>query len=347
MKLLILGGTRFLGRHLVMAGLARSHEITLFNRGKHPSLTSVETIFGDRHSDLAKLQGRRWDAVVDTSGFLPRAVRAAAEVLFPSVDRYIFISSVSAYADVSVSGIDETAPLATLTSDQLAEANQVDSSSASAITLGKMYGGLKALCELAAESVLPNRVLIIRPGLIIGPHDYTDRFTYWVMRVARGGEVLAPGRPGRFVQLLDVRDLAEWVVTMIERQATGIYNANGLPNNLTMEGLLKECKMASDSDASFTWVSDDLLLQERVAPWSELPLWMPEEAAPHFKGFMFINCEKAVAAGLSFRHLSETIRDTLTWRETNLLNEELKAGLDRDKEQRLLRKWPPSATTPS
>jgi 2'-hydroxyisoflavone reductase len=345
MKLLILGGTRFVGRHLVAAALARNHEITLFNRGRHPlaAFTNVETIYGDRNSDLAKLQGRRWDAVVDTCGYLPRTVRASAEVLSHSVDLYVFISSLSAYADFSVCNIDETAPLATLTSEQLEKANELDSSGqASGVTYGEMYGGLKALCEQAAEEALPNRVLIIRPGLIVGPFDYTDRFTYWVQRVARGnevGEVLAPGRPDRYVQLIDVRDLAEWTVRMIEGKERGVYNANGLPNNLTMEGLLEECKMVSNSDASFTWVSDNFLLQEKVAPWSEIPFWMREEGAPHSKGFMFVSCKKAVAAGLSFRPLNETIRDTLASSETNCLNEKLKAGLEPDKEQRLLRKW--------
>ncbi|MGI9166837.1 MAG: NAD-dependent epimerase/dehydratase family protein [Pyrinomonadaceae bacterium] len=346
MKLLILGGTRFVGRHLVAAALARGHGITLFNRGrhrgKHPSaaLTSVETIYGDRNSDLAKLQGRSWNAVVDACGYLPRTVRASVEILSHSVDRYIFISSLSVYADVSVVGIDETAPIATLTSDQLDQANEIDSAGqTSAVTYGKMYGGLKALCEQAAEEVLPNRVLIIRPGLIIGPFDYTDRFTYWVVRVARGGEVLAPGRPERHVQFIDVRDLAEWTVRMIERKETGVYNVNSLPNNMTMERVLEECKMVSASNASVTWVDDNFLLQEKVAPWSEMPLWMPEEGAPHLKGFMFINCNKAVGSGLSFRHLNVTIKDTLTWHETNRLNEELEAGIDPDKEQRLLRKW--------
>ncbi|MDT4898961.1 MAG: hypothetical protein QOH25_4038 [Acidobacteriota bacterium] len=342
MKLLILGGTRFVGRHLVTAALARNHEITLFNRGKHPSaaLTNVETIYGDRNSDLARLQGRRWDAVVDTCGYLPRTVRASAEILSQSVDHYVFISSLSVYADFSVFGIDETAPLATLTSEQLEKANEIDSSGqASAVTYGAMYGGLKALCEQAAEEVLPNRLLIIRPGLIIGSDDYTDRFTYWVERVARGGEVLAPGRPRRYVQFIDVRDLAEWTVRMIEGKETGVYNANGLPHTLTMERVLEECKTVSDSDASLTWVSEDFLLQEKIAAWSEMPLWMPEEGAPHVKGFMLINCNKAVGAGLSFRPLNDTIRDILTWRETNRLNEELKAGIDVDKEQRLLRKW--------
>ena len=345
MKLLILGGTRFVGRHLVTAALARNHEITLFNRGQHPSatLTSVETIYGDRHSNLAKLQGRRWNAVVDTCGYLPRTVRASAEVLSHSVDAYVFISSLSVYADFSVVGIDETAALAALTSEQLEEANAINSlGQASAVTYGKMCGGLKALCEQAAEEVLPNRVLIIRPGLIVGSYDYSDRFTYWVVRIAHGneaGEVLAPGRPDCCVQLIDVRDLAEWTVRMIERKGSGVYNASGLPNHLTMESVLAECKIASDSDASFTWVSDSFLMQEKIAPLTEMPLWLPEEAAPHLKGFMLVNCDKAVRAGLSFRDLNDTIRDTLTWYETNRVDEQLKAGIDTDKEQGLLRKW--------
>jgi 2'-hydroxyisoflavone reductase len=260
--------------------------------------------------------------------------------LSASVDHYVFISSLSVYADVSVFGVDETAPIATLTSEQLEKANALDlSGQVSAVTYGKMYGGLKALCEQAAEEVLPNRVLVIRPGLIVGSYDYTNRFTYWVVRVARGGEVLAPGRPDRFVQFIDVRDLAEWTVRMIERKETGVYNANCLPKDLTMERVLEECKMVSDADAFLTWVSDNFLLQEKVAPWSEMPFWMPEEGAPHLKGFMFINCNKAVGAGLSFRPLNDTIRDVLTWRETDCLNEELKAGIDPDKEQRLLHKW--------
>jgi nucleoside-diphosphate-sugar epimerase len=341
MRLLIIGGTRFVGRHLVDAALTRDHEITLFNRGNHPSsLSGVETIHGDRNSDLAKLKGRVWDAVFDTCGYLPRAVRASAEILADSVDRYIFISSLSVYADVSVPGIDETAPLARLTNEQLEEANEIDSSGqTSAVTYGKMYGGLKALCEQAAEEVFSNRMLTIRPGLIVGPHDYTDRFTYWVVRVARGGQVLAGGRPDRYVQFIDVRDLTEWIVRMIENKATGIFNANGLPNNLTMESVLEECKVVSKSNASFTWATEKFLLEEKVAPWSEIPLWLPEEAAPHLRGFLAINCDKAVGAGLGFRRLSDTIKDTLMWWKAECLNEGLKAGIDFDREQTLLRKW--------
>ena len=337
MNLLIIGGTRFLGRHLVTAALARDHEVTLFNRGLHSSESEVETIHGDRHSDLAKLQGRRWDAVVDTCGMLPRSVRAAAEVLSDSVDRYVFISSQNVYADVSVPGVDEAFPLRALTTAELAEANAIDT--AGQPSYGAMYGGLKALCEQAVEEVMPGRVLTIRPGLIVGPHDYTDRFTYWVVRVARGGEVMAPGRPDRFVQFIDVRDLAEWTVRIIERRAAGIYNANGPTNDVTMRSVLEQCKLVSNSDASFTWVSEDFLLQENVSAWTEMPLWLPEEAAPHLKGFMFINCDKAVEAGLRHRSLTDTVRDTFSWYQASRANDKLEAGIHAEKEQALLRKW--------
>jgi 2'-hydroxyisoflavone reductase len=337
MKLLILGGTRFVGRHVVTAARARRHEVTVFSRGNYSSEElGAESIRGDRHTELHKLQGRQWDAVVDTSGHLPRAVRAAAEVLADKVARYVFISSQNAYRDVSVPGIDETYPLRTLSSEQLDHANAIDASGQP--SYGELYGGLKALCEQAADDTMPGRVLILRPGLIVGPYDYTDRFTYWPVRVARGGEVLAPGHPDRFIQFIDVRDLAEWIVGMIERKATGAYNTHGIPNTLTMQGLLDECKSVTGSDAQFTWATEDFLLHEKVAAWSELPLWLPEEAAPHLKGFMFINPAKAIAAGLTFRPLSQTITDTLTWYETNR-GDELKAGLDFYKERALLYKW--------
>jgi 2'-hydroxyisoflavone reductase len=341
MKLLIIGGTRFLGYHLVEAALARGHEITLFNRGKHslPDAKNVETIVGDRKLDLSKLGVRRWDAVIDTCGYLPRVVKASAEFLSDSVERYVFISSLSVYDDVSVAGLDETAAVKTLSDEQLEQAYAIDSSGeTSAVTYAKLYGGLKALCEKAAETAFPNRVLTIRPGLIVGPHDYTDRFTYWVDRVARGGEVLAPGRPDAYLQFVDVRDLAEWIVRMVEQEKTGIYNANCLPGTHTMENVLQECKVVSASDASFTWVSDDFLLQEQVTPWSEVPLWMPEETT-HLKGFMFINCDKAIAAGLRFRTLVDTIQATLDWHKMTGRRGVVKAGLDSEKEQRLLDKW--------
>ena len=336
MKLLIIGGTRFLGRHLVTAALARDHDVTLFNRGNFPIQEDLETIEGDRHTELHKLDGRRWDAVVDTCGHLPRAVRAAAEALAQSVNRYVFVSSQNAYADVSVPDIAENYPLASLTDEQLNEANAIETTGQP--SYGRLYGGLKALCEQAAEEVMPKRVLVLRPGLIVGPYDYSDRFTYWVVRVAAGGEVLAPGRPERFVQFIDARDLAEWTIEMIERNAAGAYNTHGVPNTLTMQGLLDECKNVSQSDALFTWASEEFLLEQQVAAWSDMPLWLPEEAAPHLRGFMFISPRKAIAEGLRFRPVSETIGDTLVWYQTNHLNEPLKAGLNSDKERALLNK---------
>jgi 2'-hydroxyisoflavone reductase len=340
MNILIMGGTRFLGHHLVTAALARHHQVTLFNRGTHPPPANVETIHGDRNTDLDKLQGRCWDAVIDTCGFLPPAVKASAGALSGFVDRYVYISSLSVYADVSVPDVDETAPLTTLTDEQLQAAIAIDASGqVSAKTYGDLYGGLKAFCEQAAEAAMPHRVLTLRPGLIVGAHDYTDRLTYWVMRVAQGGEVLAPGYPQRYVQLIDVRDLAEWTVRMIECQAVGIYNANGMSQQLTMERVLEDCKLVSNSDASFTWVSDEFLAQEQVTPWSEVPLWIPEQEAPELKGFMQFNCNKAFAAGLRLRPLKDTIADILTWRKTESLSEPLQAGLQFDKEQALLHQW--------
>ena len=338
MKLLIIGGTRFLGRHLVTAALARNHDVTLFNRGNYLTQTPavVETIAGDRHTELYKLKGRRWDAVVDTCGHLPHAVRAAAEVLADSVNRYVFVSSQNAYANVSVPDIAEDYPLGTLTDEQLNQAYAIDTKGQP--SYGPLYGGLKALCERAAEEVMPGRVLILRPGLIVGPYDYTDRFTYWVVRVASAGDVLAPGRPERFIQFIDARDLAEWTIQMIERNAAGAYNTHGRPNTLTMQGLLDECKQVSNSDAHFVWASEEFLLEQQVAAWSEMPLWLPEEAAPHLKGFMFISPRKAIAEGLEFRPLRDTISDTLSWFRTSQPDEPLKAGLNSDKERALLAK---------
>jgi 2'-hydroxyisoflavone reductase len=338
MRVLILGGTRFLGRHLVDAALARGHKVTIFNRGHYPShRKEVELVVGDRNSDLGRLKGRSWDAVVDTCGYLPRAVQASANVLSSLVDRYVFISSISVYADFKEIGKDETAPVGTLTAEQLAEANAIDTSGKSSGTsYGKLYGPLKALCEQAVEAVMPNRGLVIRPGLIVGPYDYTDRFTYWVLRVARGGEVLSPGRPDRYLQFIDVRDLADWTVKMVEDRQTGVYNATGVPTTVTMHLLLEECKAVTRSDATFTWVDEKFLLAENVAAWSEMPLWMPEEAAPDFKGFMFVNCDKAFDVGLTTRPLSLTIRDTLNWWTANRATEEPIAGIDGQKERSLL-----------
>ena len=339
MKILIIGGTKFLGRHLIKAAQAKNHEVTLFNRGKnsHEQFTNVEQIHGDRNFDLDKLGNQTWDAVIDTCGYLPQSVKASAEFLKDSVGQYVFISSVSAYADFSQPNFDEDASLAKLTAEQEKKFAEIDpKGEINGIVLGEMYGALKVLCEKEAEQAMPNRTLIIRPGLIVGEYDWTDRFSYWVMRVAKGGEILAPGNPHRFIQFIDGQDLAEWAIRVVENKAAGIFNVTGKPLELTFGKFLDEIKSATKSDAEFTWVSEEFLTAENVAPWSELPLYL-SESDESFKGFLSANVDKALARGLSFQPISETILKTLNWRKT--IETELKAGIPVEREQELLQKW--------
>jgi len=341
MKILLIGGPKFLGRHLTAAALAAGHAVTHFNRGNYSAIDfpGVETIHGNRYRNLDKLSGRSWDAVIDTCGYLPQNVKATAETLANSVGRYVFISSISAYSDFSKIDLDETTPLAVLTGEQQKRVDAIDlSGEVTAGTLQEMYGALKAGCELAVETAMPGRAVIVRPGLIVGPFDTTDRFTYWVTRIARGGEVLAPGAPERFVQLIDARDLSEWVVELIEHNKTGIYNANGKPFELTMENMLAEIREASGSSASFTWADEKFLTEENVRPWGEMPLYLPESDEGS-QGFLSVNVAKAIAAGLKSRPLKETIRDTLDWAGENLAGKTLKAGITAEREAQLLEKW--------
>ena len=336
MRILIIGGTIFLGRHLIEAALAREHQITIFNRGQHnPDLyPEVEKLRGDRSCDLTALDGRRWDAVIDTCGYLPGIVRKSAELLATAAEHYTFISSCSVYADFDLAGTDETSPVKTITAEQLSEAEKIDTGErATAISYGEMYGALKALCERAAEESMPGRVLNIRAGLIVGPHDYSDRFTYWVHRVAQGGEVLAPGRPRRRVRVIDVRDLAEWVIRMAENRQPGTYNATGAEDGLTMERLLEECRSTGGSDATFVWASEKFLLEQGVGAWGEMPLWIPEE----YNGIFLVNNDKAIAAGLTFRPLSDTIKDTLIWNAAHSSDAEWRAGLKLERERELIK----------
>ncbi|HEX8847264.1 MAG TPA: NAD-dependent epimerase/dehydratase family protein [Pyrinomonadaceae bacterium] len=335
MKILLLGGTIFLGRHLIEAALEREHEVTIFNRGQHGAdlYPEIEKLRGDRRLDLTALKGRRWDTVIDTCGYLPGEVRKAAELLSEAVEHYTFISSCSVYANFDLAGTDENDPVSTITSERLGEAEQIDPGErAMALTYGEMYGALKALCEQAAAEEMRGRALSVRAGLIVGPHDYSDRFTYWVHRVAQGGEVLAPGRPSRRVRVIDVRDLAEWIIGMAERRSGGIYNATGAEDDLTMGRLLDECRAVSDSDATFVWASEQFLLEQKVGAWGEMPLWIPEEA----NGIFAVNNDKAIAAGLTFRPLSETIRATLAWDATRPSNADWRAGLKPERERELL-----------
>jgi 2'-hydroxyisoflavone reductase len=331
MQLLILGGTVFLGRHIVEAALDRGHTVTLFNRGEsNPDLyPDVEQLRGDRDANLPALEGRRWDAVIDTCGFVPRVVQASAEWLADATDYYTFISSLSVYSDLERSGIDESGPITTLPPEVVAGLTDYRYSD-------EHYGPLKALCEAAAERAMPGRVLVVRPGLIVGPHDPTDRFTYWLHRIARGGAVLAPGDPAAAVRFIDVRDLAIWLVQMVETHQTGTFNANGPTESLTLGQLFSECRRVSGSDAHCVWVDESFLLAAGVTPWRELPLWIPDPAE---KGFWHFNYRKAILAGLISRPLTETIHDTLVWESGRPAPRQWRAGLTPEREQQLLEAW--------
>jgi 2'-hydroxyisoflavone reductase len=324
MRILMIGGTRFLGRHLVESALARGHEVTLFNRGKtNPDLfPHLETILGDREKDINKLEGRIWDAVIDVAGYLPRIVRLSAEMLKSNVGRYVFISSISVYDNFKKIGINEADPVGKLQDETVEEVN------------GETYGPLKALCEQAVQNIYEERALIIRPGLIVGPHDPTDRFTYWPVRVARGGDVLAPQKPEAAIQVIDVRDLSDFILKLIQENASGVYNATGPDYELTIGKLLDVSKQISGSDANFQWASVEFLTQNKVEPWSDMPTWVPDDEEGI--GFSRVDVSKAIDAGLRFRSLEETVRDTLEWAQTRPTDHEWRAGLPAEREAQVL-----------
>lgn len=329
MKILILGGTQFLGRHLTESALKAGHEVTLFNRGKtNPGLfKNVEYLKGDREAgDLEALKGRTWDAVIDTSGYVPRVVRQSAELLADAVAHYTFVSTISVYSDTTLYNLDESGPVGVLEDETRED-----------IT-GETYGALKVLCEKAAEAAMPGRVLHARSGLIVGPHDPTDRFTYWPVRVAQGGEILAPGGANMRTQFIDARDEADWMLRMAAARKGGVYNLTGPDYTLTMSKLLDTCKTVTGSNATFTWVPDEFLLEHEVGPFSELPLWIPET----YNGLQALNINRALADGLTFRPLEDTIRDTLKWNNLRTgADSSIKprAGMMRDREQTLLQEW--------
>jgi len=314
LRLLVLGGTGFLGRHVVEAALAAGHDVTLFNRGRtNPELfPEVERIVGDRDGDLAALRERRWDAAIDVPARVPRHVRRSAEAL-AGVGHYTFVSSVSVYRDFSRPGIDESAPLREY------EPSMGDEDM-------ETYGPRKAECERIVAEAFPGRSLIVRPGLIVGPWDPTDRFTYWPARLARGGEILAPGPPERVVQFVDVRDLAPWIARLVDEGRAGVFNATN--EGVSMGELL--------AGARVTWVTDAFLLEQAVGQWMELPLWL---ADPEWIGMHHVDVSRAVAAGLSFRPLAETVRDTAAWAATREDGHEPEAGLAPERERELLEAW--------
>lgn len=320
MRLLILGGTVFLGRHVIAAALARGHTVAMLNRGRHgPGLfPEVERLIGDRDGDMSALRGREFDAVIDCSAFNPAQIERTIAALDTGTPHVVLVSSISAYGVFPPHrAFDESTPLA--------DGNEG-------------YGPLKARAEEALARALPDRHAIVRPGLIVGPHDPTGRFTYWPTRVARGGEILAPGRPERPVQVIDVRDLAAFCVVLAESRTTGAFNAVGPP--LPMKELLEACVQAApDGDARFTWKPDAMLLVLGVAPWTGLPLWLPEED-PSYGGMLLGDASRAVAAGLTTRSIQATAADTLAWaqapREPGWETSKLVATLAPEREAEIL-----------
>jgi 2'-hydroxyisoflavone reductase len=298
MRLLVLGGTKFLGRHAIDAALGAEHEVTLFTRGKtNPELfPEAEHLRGDRDGGLGALEGRSWDGAVDTSGFVPRIVRQSAELLRDSVQRYVFVSSISVYDDFSAP-VDESSPVARLD----------DPSSEEVL---EHYGALKAACEEVVEGAYGDRSARVRAGLIVGPHDATDRFTYWPRRIAAGGDVLCPRNPEAPVQFVDARDLGAWLVKLALEGPGGVFNATGPAERLSFVELLDRMRATIGSDANLVWTDEQRILAADVQPWTELPLWLP---GSEHAGMARADISRALAAGLTFRPLEETIADTLAW----------------------------------
>ncbi len=336
LRILVLGGTKFLGPAIVEPAIAAGHEVTLFNRGKtNPQLfPGLEKLRGDRDPDkgdgIKALVGRRFDAVFDDSGYFPRMVRASAGALAAAGTRqYIFVSSISAYRDNRTAGADEEYPLATMP----------DPTSESMGKNYEYYGALKALCEQEARAAFGERATIVRPGYIVGPNDPTDRFTWYPVRAARGGEMLAPGAPGDPLQIIDVRDLGRFLLGLAERRVGGTFNACGPRERLTMGTMLDGCLEATGRKASLVWVRGDFLRAHGEDGEGKIPLWAP--AGGDTAGYHTWSNRRAVSAGLSFRPLGETIADTLAWFRTLPAERQasLKCGFSVEDESELIRAW--------
>ena len=332
MRILILGGTSFIGPHQVKYALDRGHSVSIFTRGRteppfyQDYFDRVEKLVGDRSDDLSALETGEWDAVIDNSASVPRWVRDSAGLLAGRAERYLFVSSISAYADFGTAGLTEDAPVA-----------QLDDPTVEEVT-GTTYGGMKALAEEAAREAFGANAIIVRPGLIIGPGDPTDRWTYWPVRLDRGGEVLAPNSPADPVQNIDARDLSEWIVRLVEEPGHG-GTYNGTSPVYAFGDMLDTAKEAIGADAVFTWVSSDFMAENGVAPWGHMTNWVPPEG--EMAGMLQVSVAAAEAHGLTFRPVADTARDTLEW--WNTLPEERRssprAGLPPDREAEVLAAW--------
>lgn len=325
MTVLILGGTRFVGRHIAEACVARGHAVTLFNRGSNPDvLSNLEQVHGDRARDLERLGDRTWDAVIDTSGYTPDVVEASARYFKDRAKRYVFVSTISVYDPSKTDGPDEDAPLMQFPSD--ADRGEY---------ADERYGALKVLCEEAARREFGNGVTIVRPGLVAGPFDPTDRFTYWVVRFDEGGIVVTPAQKNA-VQFIDARDLAAFTVRAVEHSIDGVFNCVTPRASITFGDLCRACMHeAAPEDAVMLPLPDEFMAQHEVRPWTELPLWIP--AASESASIANADSSRAIAAGLTIRPIAETVRDTLAWaRAAEKRPGGLKAGMAPEREAALL-----------
>jgi nucleoside-diphosphate-sugar epimerase len=337
LNILILGGTGFTGPFQVKYALSRGHKVTVFNRGRtHPGELpkEAEQLIGDRNGQLDALKGRKWDVCIDNPTSLPVWVRDVAQVLKGNVNRYVFISTISVYSDNSQPGMDESGPLA-----EYAGADAMKETQATLRANLALYGPLKVQSEKEAEKQFPNKALIIRPGLIVGPGDESDRFTYWPVRVDRGGEVMAPGTPKDGVQFIDARDLAEWTIRMVEQGTVGIFNATGPDYKLTMGKMLDDIKTAIKSNAQFTWVDADFLASQKVRAWSDMPVWVAPRGSQ--TGFSQISVKKAQNKGLTYRSVGDTAQATLEWFKKQPAERQAKtrAGIAPEREVEVLAAW--------
>lgn len=335
LRILILGGTGFIGPAQVEYAMARGHTVTLFNRGRtNPTLfPNVEKLVGDRNAPdgYDALKGnRQWDVVIDNPTTFPRWVRGAADALVGRTQHYMYVSTISVFRDYSSVGIDEDGPLHEAGDP---EATQMTGQGPAS------YGALKVRSEMDARERFGANTTVVRPGLIVGPGDLSDRFSYWPVRIEKGGEVLAPGTPDDPTQYVDARDLGEWMIRLAEEKRYGTFNATGPSTPTTMAEMLYGIKAVTTSDATFTWVNADFLQANQVAGWSEMPVWLPPRGAT--AGFMRIECSKAYAAGLTFRPLADTARDTLAWYHTRPAEQQarLRAGIAPEKEATVLAAW--------
>ena len=337
LRILILGGTGFIGPHQVRYALARGHKLTLFNRGRNPKdwPGQVEELTGDRNTgDLASLRGRTWDVCIDNPTTLPFWVRDAGAVLKGQVGHYIFVSTLSVYSDDRAAGQDESASLYKYQGTE--EAVMKETQESVRKNMGNLYGPLKARSEKEAETWFPGITTIVRPGLIVGPGDETDRFTYWPVRLDRGGDVLAPGDGKDAVQIVDTRDLSEWMIRLAEAKAFGIFNAMGPGFELSMEAMLYGVRAATSAGARLHWAPADFLEKEKVSAWSDMPTWVP--SGSDSGGFSRRSNRKAMAAGLTFRPLAQTALDTLAWFKSLPAERQatLKAGIKPEREKEVL-----------